>query len=336
MTSTCSNPDCNVSKDGICVEGFKPASKCHQFGSDSSNEDDFVDVGVNSVPENTPLVEPVDVELFGGEALNAGCANELLKQFPTKIIVFSGPSNVGKTTLFASLYEQLQYDTLAGLAFGGSRTLYAFERLCHTARLTSNLPDPTTPHTTRSEGARFYHLALQKMDERKRIDLLFTDRAGEDYDDAVKSSRNCRALYEVKRADTVLFLVDAAQLGDVRCRHAAREKVLNLLKSFQRENFIREASDVAVVLTRCDLLKESARKEMAENDLEIIREKANELFDSARATLFHVAAQPRDNAYGDKGLSELLLFLAEPVKTIEYSATIPLGKRSFHRVRETV
>jgi tRNA U34 5-carboxymethylaminomethyl modifying GTPase MnmE/TrmE len=338
VPKVCSNPDCNISNDGLCVEGIKPPDKCTQYietSEELSNDDISIeDLDGRSAEQAMPALQ--DIDLLDGEALNISKTTELLRQFSAYVVAFAGPSNVGKTTLFASIYDALHIGPIGTRSFGGSRTLYAFERLCHYSRLTSEQANPNTPHTPRTGSAMFYHLALHQPEINSRTDLLFADRAGEEYDGAINNSKNCQALFEVKRANTFLLLVDAEQLGDVKKRHAARMKALGLLKAIRKENLLNTMSAIAVVMTRCDLLGDDTSKTMADSELKEILFKASELFPkNTRIESIRVAAQPKSAAYkGKKGLDTLIEFISQPTPRITNMEPVQLGKRSFHRVRE--
>lgn len=337
MQKVCSNPDCNIATDGLCVEGIKPPDKCTQYSESSPEPDENIslenlDVSTAELPATTLQ----DIDLLDGEALSISKATDLLRQFPAHVVAFAGPSNVGKTTLFASIYDALHSSPIGQLAFGGSRTLYAFERLCHYSRITSEQDNPNTPHTPITDGARFYHLALHRSGINSRTDLLFADRAGEEYDGAVNSSKNCQALFEIQRANTLLLLVDAEQLCHVQKRHIARGSALGLLKAIRHENLLNPRSAVAIVMTRCDLLYDTESTTMAESELKKILAKANELFpNNTRVTSICVAAQPHSATYkGEKGLNTLIEFISLQTPRAIHMEPVQLGNRNFHRVRE--
>ncbi|MBV1928323.1 MAG: hypothetical protein KUG81_02270 [Gammaproteobacteria bacterium] len=338
----CSNPDCNVGNDGLCVEGIKPPNKCTQYSEEISEttepeiSDDLSpeNLDASSVEKPPPILK--EIELLDGEALNSRNATNLLRQFPAHVIAFAGPSNVGKTTLFASIYDTLHFSELGHFTFGGSRTLYAFERLCHHSRITSKQDNPNTPHTPLNDSAQFYHLALHRTDINTRTDLLFADRAGEEYDGAVNSSKNCQALFEIQRANTFLLLVDADQLGNPQKRHIARENAIGLLKAIKHGNLLNPKCAIAVVMTRCDLLSNENCKTMAESELERILSKASELFpQNTRVKSISVAAQPHNESYsGKKGLDTLVEFISQQTPKVPFAEPEQLGNRSFHRVKE--
>jgi len=50
------------------------------------------------------------------------------------VVAIIGPTDAGKTSLIASLYDLLQEGPVAGIGFARSLTLHAFEQACHDAR----------------------------------------------------------------------------------------------------------------------------------------------------------------------------------------------------------
>tara|TARA_Y100000815_G_C13299089_1_gene483902 strand:- start:82 stop:1095 length:1014 start_codon:yes stop_codon:yes gene_type:complete len=272
MARRCSNPQCQIEETGHCLEGFEDLEDCSSYNGDLVEE-------VSQSPENTvsatrELTED-KITLLGRLPLDPESADALLKNTGGKIIACVGPANVGKTTLFASLYDLLQKGPIANWSFGGSATIYPFEELCHSARSTSGRDRPETPRTFASDGLNFYHLSLYERSG-NREELFLADRAGELYSNAADSSQACEQLLEVRRADIVLMLVDAESLGDKAKRHLAKRQTLNVIQAFSASSIINTGTKVIITLTRYDLAVKNESNALATAEHERIIESARE------------------------------------------------------------
>src|SRR4051812_46965051 len=125
----CANPDCGVAEDGKCVEGFELAS-CPHYGRAAAERG-------HQTADPDELEATVAIGLPGADTLNLDGGSRLLRAGETRIIAVIGPSDAGKTSLIASLYDLFQEGPVAGVEFARSRSLHAFERTCHDARAAS-------------------------------------------------------------------------------------------------------------------------------------------------------------------------------------------------------
>ncbi|WP_413038547.1 TRAFAC clade GTPase domain-containing protein, partial [Pseudomonas coronafaciens] len=132
---TCANPECRVAETGRCVEGLV-VDACSHYGAEADDQGDgnpdvieveLEDEGVYGV--SLPHAESLDLE-EGSQALRASNA---------RVIAVIGPSDSGKTSLIAGLYDLFQSGLVGKVKFARSKTLHAFERLCHDARAVSSV-----------------------------------------------------------------------------------------------------------------------------------------------------------------------------------------------------
>ena len=131
------------------------------------------------VPATTEDAEPTDVALSSGEAMQPVEAARIVGSRRTRIVVFAGAADSGKTTLISSIYERFGRGHFAELAFAGSETLMTFERLCHLSRGTSLNSHADTERTKQLEGHKMLHMRLAGAESIE--DLLLTDISGEEY-----------------------------------------------------------------------------------------------------------------------------------------------------------
>ncbi|WP_444884843.1 TRAFAC clade GTPase domain-containing protein [Microbulbifer sp. PSTR4-B] len=313
MAGKCSNPQCQIEETGLCLEGFEDLGDCSSYNGDLVEE--VLQSPADTVPAIQELAED-KINLMGRLPLDPETADALLKNKGGRIIACVGPANVGKTTLFASLYDLLQEGPIVNWNFGGSATIYPFEELCHSARSTSRRDRPETPRTFASDGLNFYHLSLYDKSS-NREELFLADRAGELYSNAADSSQACEQLYEVSRADIVLMLVDAESLGDKAKRHLAKRQALNIIQAFSESAMINEGTKVIITLTRYDLAVKAESNELATTEHQRI-------IDSAKETL----------GPGITVVGEIIAARPDSIESVEPGQGIPslLGSIVDHKV----
>lgn len=326
----CSNPDCNFDTTGLCVEGFSESTDC-------PNTELYKDVQLvspDSMTENSEDKvndEPLStkIKMQGQTPLTYIEAAYQLKQSGGKVIALVGPVGVGKTTLISSIYEQFHKNNESTYTFGGSKTLFAFEHLCHSARITSGHTTIQTARTSASDGVKFYHLAL-KDHSSKRSDLLLSDRAGESFQEAANNTNLCSELLEIERADLILFLVDSEKLGGSKTRHITRRNTTKIIKSFQDAHIISPHTNCCIVLTKFDLALGQCIEEEARKQASMIK---GQTIGEGTAVL-EVSARPSEDAYdvinGISQLIELMVTSKSYVTPIETQQKFTA--RSFHNL----
>lgn len=325
MTFVCSNPDCNVSTTGACIDAFSPVTECptiidsdglSEVQATNSEEDNFkaVEHFKVSSPEK---VTNVLINVSSGIVLPVIEATNLLRKYSSNVIACVGPSGVGKTTLLASIYEYINKTPIEPYVFAASKTLYSFEQICHLARSASGADTPDTVRTSTSGQASFYHLAFDISGQRK--DVLFADRAGEEYTAILDDSSTCENLYEVKRSDTFLLLVDACQLADAR-KHVTKRKARKLIEILKNNDMFLNGLKIVIVMTRYDKVSQENRERSNSALDEIKFEITKSLEGKGIIVDKHiVAARPDKVGEFDAGygVKELLSMILEPVEKIE-------------------
>lgn len=344
----CSNEECRLGPEGTCYEGISPAEDCLNAGR--YNDLEVTDINsllpVNKDEElDSPRIhvdtdlESEYVEIHDGELLTDELASRVLQKSGGRVVACIGPSNVGKTTLLASIFELFGLGAVGDFRFSGSQTLFHFERICHQSRLKSKRNSSDMLHTKRTNSARFHHLSLMK--ESRRIELLLSDRAGEDYHDAIDSSTHCKTLYEIKRADSVLLLVDALSLGCNQQRHAAKARVKSLIDRLLINEMIGSKTQLILVMTRFDLVKGSANESVAEKEFDRLKSAVDK---KVKGTIYKfnaikTAARPTSDVGLDAGygIEEILALITidkftQQLNDFTTKSEVAV-KRHFHRIR---
>ncbi|MGH8422076.1 MAG: TRAFAC clade GTPase domain-containing protein [Pseudomonas fluorescens] len=268
---TCGRSECGVSKTGICAEGHTPSEAWPSFGQaivdvpeEFEDDDDASDVH--------QVIESARVPLLSGESFVPAQADQFLLWKPVKFVTIVGEFDSGKTTLICALYERFLKGKFANYLFAGSRTLVGFEKRSHHSRIDSGRVVPDTLRTSLSDGLRYFHLSLlQQGAQQSRVELMLSDRAGEQYLKARSNSALVDELIEVKKAHHVVVLLDGGRLADPVQRSGAMQAVRQTIRAFLDGGALTHISKVQVVTTKFDLLKGVEQKENLETQVEKFR-----------------------------------------------------------------
>lgn len=305
----CANPDCRIAETGKCVEGLE-TDKCPHFGHTPA------EVGQDAADAS----DAESLELPGADTLDAEAAAEHLRAGDCRVVAIIGPSDSGKTSLIASLYDLFQGGAVAGVEFAGSDCLHGFEHACHDARAASRRNIPHINRTPRGE-ARYYQLDVGGGPAGMGLTLLLGDRAGEEYRSAADDTAIASSFVEVHRADTLAVLVDGERLLDTGARHNLRSEILMMLQALVDGAAVRRGQRLALVLTKIDLVRSSPFAERVNGDFTGLASRLRELFSDIfnAVELFEIAASPKTEAIArGTGVPELFLFwlgAASPLPT---------------------
>ena len=326
----CANPQCRVAESNRCVEGFELGA-CPYYGRRAS--DDTEEEEEESADEE---VGAPSVQLLGAGTLIPAEASSILRQGPTRVIALLGPSDSGKTSLIACLYDLFQEGPVAGVEFARSRTLHAFEHACHDTRAESRR---STPHMSRTPlgEVSFYHLEVG-YPAGERLVLLLGNRAGEEYRAAADDASVVAGFSEVARADTLTVLVDGERLLDAGARHNLRSDIVMMLQGVQDGGCLRNRTRLALVLTKLDAVSKSGDQgDRALRDFRTLLVDVRDLFGAGLAEVapFQVAASPKTDALPrGTGVPDLLTFWLKPgARPRTAVAGGPTLGRAFARLR---
>lgn len=299
----CANPDCQVAKDGRCVEGIVELQSCPHYGR--------AVLLVETIAPEASLAVNRGVRLPDAEALSVIGAQALLRNQPCSVIAIIGPHESGKTSLIGGVYDLLQRGPIGGYAFAGSTTLHAFERACHDSRTASNR-EKSHMERTATGDATYFHLDLVQKEHLSKRAALFANRAGEDYMDTHVDPDLAKSFGELRRSDILTLLADGGKLLDDGERHLVREDICQSIRAFHEAGETRFWQRLAIVLTKVDAVRQIAEKrERVLRQFESIVIDVREQFSNEFLEIqsFHVAASPKeDTAERGEGMAELLAY----------------------------
>ncbi|ANJ97471.1 hypothetical protein ADP73_05730 [Serratia plymuthica] len=213
---------------------------------------------------NDTLLDDDFVSLPSGDTLTIVDADRFLLSKPAKFVAIIGELDSGKTTLICSLYDCFLKGKFSDYSFKGSRTLIGFEKRSHHSRIDSGRVMPDTLRTSFFDGLRYFHLSLVKgeAENTEYVDLMLSDRAGEQYQQARSNSESIEELIEIRKSDYIVLLLDGAKLADLFQRHSAMQAVRKTLWAFLDADALSSTSKVQIVTTKLDLLRDIPQKEI--------------------------------------------------------------------------
>jgi len=300
----CSNLACRVAETGKCVEGLT-FDVCSHYGRppealDSSNGD----TGVRPRKSDSVLLPAATL-------LSESTAAEILRAGDSRVIAVVGPTDAGKTSLIAGVYDLFQQGPTNATHFARSQSLHAFEQACHDARAASMRAEP---HINRTPigGVTFYHLEIGHHScFGRHLSLLLADRAGEEYRLAADDPALSAGYSEVVRADTLTVLVDGHRLLDSGARHNVRSEVELILQALIDGEACQSSQRIALVLTKLDEVASSQHGARAQADYAALLASVRRLYGNAFSAIepFQTAASPKSNIVPrGAGLEELISF----------------------------
>lgn len=296
----CSNPECRVAETRRCVEGLA-LDACPHFGREAEEDDQVESSAEETAAGGVPLPAAAMLTVAG--------AAEVLRQESSRVIAILGPSDSGKTSLIAGLYDCFQEGAVDGVEFSRSRTLHAFEQTCHDARAVSRRGVPHVSRTPRGEVS-FYHLEISGGPSGSRLALLLGDRAGEEYREVGDDITVVDRFAEVTRADTLTVLVDGERLLGGG-RHNLRSSIMMMLQGLRDGGALRPCGRLALVLTKLDAVQASENAERAFDDFGRLLQDVQRLFGDMLSVIqpFQIAASPKvASTPRGTGLAALLQF----------------------------
>lgn len=274
--------------------------------------------------------EAIIFELPGGQALSLEDTYNITSSEVTRFVVLAGPSECGKTSLVTSLYHLLQKGPIGSLYFAGSQTLQGFEQRAFDARISSNRSTSETIKTRRGITDSILHLKLWDSKNNLRHNFLISDFSGEDYSSAIANVKLMQEDFGViKRADTLVIIIDGNRISNKNHRHSAFEQTTELLQTINDANLFSESVNVEIVISKYDLLIKSNESDSTILDYidkltEKIMGKTDNLPNIA-IKFFKIAAMPNDlsDCETGYGLHDLLHSWTES-RAIEY-ITLPIS-----------
>jgi double-GTPase-like protein len=244
------------------------------------------------------------VSLRSGRLLSLSETSDLARTTATTLVTLVGPPDAGKSTLLTTIHDCLRQSRFQALTFSGSRTLVAFEELCHLSRIASELNEPDTERTKFSEEEFFYHLTVNRAGEQSLPRSLFVmDVAGEGFDDLRKAHENCLAITSLKRTEFLTLMFDGDKLRTLKAiegdkRHFAKERyiaiedAINFLKCVWDSGAVKSECKLQLIVTKVDKLQDvPAKKAIAEMQATLQRRLETRF---PNRSFLEVAARPKN------------------------------------------
>jgi hypothetical protein len=318
----CKREGCIPEESGVCIDGL-PLSDCPNCFVFEPVDEDLADV-------DSPLVESADISGIrhhNGEAFGTVEADLHLRRHGATVVAFIGCPDAGKTTAAIMMYELSKRRLLGPFGFASSYTIRGFQERVHTSLLASGRQIADTIRTSGGTPVSFLHLRLQKTEEQSEpIELLLSDRSGEDFEKCLNKPELCKTFPEVMRANCHVLLVDGAKLAnpDVASKHIVH--IRRLIIALNQGGALSASGLVQVVLTKHDLVSQSEHREEALQRFDlIISDIKNRLAQTVRLTEHKLAARPlscTEFNLGD-GLVNLISEWIPQKHTGEYRLVIP-------------
>lgn len=317
----CKRDGCKPEETGDCIDGL-PLSDCPNRYVFEPVDEEFENVG-------SPLVDSDDgngIRLHNGEPFSTVEADQHLRRHGATVVAFIGYPDAGKTTAAIMLYELSKRRQLDPFGFAGSNTIRGFQERTHKSLLASGRRTPDTVRTSGGAPVSFLHLRLQKFGQQgEPIELLLSDRSGEDFEKCLDNPYLCEAFPEISRANCHVFLIDGAKLAnpDLASKHISNFK--RLIIALNQCNLLSESGLVQIVLTKHDLVIQSEHREKALERFNIIIESIkSQLNGTVRITEHKLAARPLCSQYNlGNGLVDLINDWLPQKQETEYCLVIP-------------
>ncbi|WLO87362.1 hypothetical protein IFU33_22890 (plasmid) [Pantoea agglomerans] len=301
-----------------------------------TGSDDDADVDVFDMPdgERAPESDPRWAVLPQSAVLSVEAADDFLCWRDATVVAIVGERNGGKTTLVTELYSCFLRGSFAETLFCHSLSLMGFEQRCFQSRAQSGGLHPETPRTSKQEGLSFFHLGLANESDLKRHDLLISERAGEVYREIRDRPERAAKMVELRKASSVVFIIDGERVSCPLKRHEAYSSVRHLIRATISSDNLPARAQVQLVTTKYDLLEgeacEGARESLTEFERSIVKLVAGRY----EVSNFHTAARdPRPGAQPARGLAPLLRsWLRPPVKMSFREIPLPMLTNEFDRL----
>lgn len=328
----CDQPDCPITTEGRCLEGFQAGAGCPHLLAESTPEPDELTEEVDDIEEEdvATVPETVDqvVQLGGGESLTTPEAHDIAAEYGAEIILIAGEFKAGKTTLMIELYSRFLEGPVGGWLFAGSRTLVALDKRHLPTRYASGNVAATTERT-QPEHEGLIHLRIVK--EERTVPLFFTDLRGERFEHVTDGVPAAGEVPNVARANRTMVLIDGEKIGDVALRQTAMHRGRQLIGGLTELGGVTLGRPMAIVLTKQDLVDADQLKWFAEQ-ARPLAEFACER--GADASIMTIAARPDSAPDSPQGLEHVVTWLTAqmPKSADEPDPLVNPADRQFWRL----
>ncbi|HET7454031.1 MAG TPA: hypothetical protein VFJ76_00755 [Solirubrobacterales bacterium] len=192
------------------------------------------------------------VLLRGPDLLTPEEGSRIAAAVDTRLAIWAGERDSGKTTLTAQLYERHRTGQ-ANTVFAGSETLLGFEERIHPSRLESGRLTPRTIRTESDpEERELLHLAVRAEGDIENI--LLADIPGELFRRMRDYELEVSDVPLLTHADKLAVVVDGALIADHGLRSVAVNFARQFIAQLKNSNLPAEKMDVLLLLTKLDLV----------------------------------------------------------------------------------
>jgi Double-GTPase 2 len=187
---------------------------------------------------------------------------------------------------------------------------------------------PDTPHTAME--LRLLHLGVVMEQTGDRVELFMADRRGEQFQGLLDRPTLSDSFPEIKRGDSIAFLLDGEHLVDGSKREAAISKVQRLAMALR--DSVARSQAVQLIVTKIDKIQGHADEPLVRSRIDALSSRLAKTFDpETRYTVHHIAARELEDE--SNGLSSLLSeWLRPPKKLAPHAVPTPLGNNAFERL----
>ncbi|WP_217451233.1 TRAFAC clade GTPase domain-containing protein [Pectobacterium polaris] len=298
------------------------------------DEDADVDVFDLSDAEGLADASPRWAELPQSSTLSVQAADDFLCWRDATIVAIVGERNGGKTTLVTEMYSCFLRGTFADALFCHSLSLMGFEKKCFQSRAESGGLRPETPRTSAQEGLSFFHLGLADVSDLKRHDLLISERAGEVYREIRDRPERASEMAELRKASSVVFIIDGERIACPRKRPEAYASVRHLIRALLFSGNFSAQAQIQLVTTKYDLLESETFVDARESLDEFERTVIALVAGKHEVSAFHTAARdPRPGVAPAWGLAPLLRSWLRPLPPLSFEEMpLPVLTDEFDRL----
>lgn len=238
------------------------------------------------------------ISLASGRALSLQETYNVMARENTVIVVLIGPSECGKTTIEATLYQMFQRGKVSNYSFAGSKTIQGYEERSFYTRINSKQDAATTPRTSRGLQELFLHLRLLDDSVNQKINYLFADLSGEEIHAHMANVESIiQHIPFIKHANSLTFILDGERLATKNRRHSAIAEVYTMIRTIFDAGLYSSSTKVQLVISKYDIIEksnDSNTNKFIENNVQEISSLIQKYISDI--TIHKVAAMPEDNA----------------------------------------
>lgn len=189
-----------------------------------------------------------------GLALDGVEGNRVAAERRATVVVLAGTQRSGKTTLLASLYDQLGRGPFGGHQFIGSRTLGGFAQRAFWAQMDAT--HRAGRQRSQPIEAPWLHLRLRRADRDEPIELLLGDYPGEDFEAIAKGATSARDHAGIWRADHLGVVIHGGKLALQRKRAEESRTIKEILEETLKDpDTIAGPQVLTFIVTMWDLVE---------------------------------------------------------------------------------